>query len=82
MLFQLTEYYLIAKSQSNFFKEQKDTLNQNEYILVLDFAVNYLFVIQDCAHGFHWNNSQANIHPFVLYYVDPEKETVIKHLLV
>ena len=26
--------------------------------------------------GFYWNNSQATIHPFVLYYVDPEKETV------
>ena len=25
---------------------------------------------------FHWKNSQAAIHSFVLYYVDTEKETV------
>ena len=31
----------IAKSQSNFFKKQKDTLNQIDCILVLDFAENY-----------------------------------------
>ena len=30
----------IAKSQSNFFKKQKDTLNQIDCILVLDFAEN------------------------------------------
>ena len=76
MLFQLTEHHFIAKSQSNFFKKEKDTLNQDECILVLDFAENYSFVIQDCAKGLHWNNLQAAIHPFVLYYVDLEKEIV------
>ena len=83
MLFQLAEQHFIAKSQSNFFKKQRDTLNRDECILVLDFAENYSFVTQDCAQGFHWNNSQATIHPFVLYYVDPEmKLFVIKPLLV
>ena len=76
MLFQLIEHHFIAKSHSNFFKKQKDKLNQEECILVLDFPENYSFVSQDCAQGFHWNNSQATIYPFVLYYVDPEKETV------
>ena len=38
MLFQLTEHHFIAKGQNNFFKEQEDTLNQGECILVLDFA--------------------------------------------
>ena len=65
----------IAKSQSNFFKKQKDTLNQIDCILVLDFAENYS-CYPGLWQGFYWNNSQATIHPFVLYYVDPEKETV------
>ena len=82
MLFQLTEHNFIAKSQSKFFKDQNDTLNQDECILVLDFAENYSFVTQDRAQGFHWNNSQATIHPFALYCVDPEKETVINPSLV
>ena len=42
----------IAKSQSNFFKKQKDTLNQVDCILVLDSAENYSFVIQDCDKVF------------------------------
>ena len=44
--------------------------------LFKDFTERYLFVVQDCVLGFHWSNSQAAIHLFVLYYVDPEKETV------
>ena len=49
MLFQVTEHHFIAKSQSNFMKKHKDTLNQDECILVLDFAENYSSVIQYCA---------------------------------
>ena len=35
----------------------------------LDFSDNCSFVLQDAAQGFHWNNSQATIHPFVAYYM-------------
>ena len=35
-----------------------------------DFSENYSFVLQDAAQGFHWNNSQATLHPFVAYYLD------------
>ena len=34
-----------------------------------DFSENYSFVLQDAAKSFHWNNSQATIHPFVAYYM-------------
>ena len=34
-----------------------------------DFSENYSFVLQDAAQGFHWNNSQETIHPFVAYYM-------------
>ena len=37
---------------------------------MLDFAEIYSFLVQDAAQGFHWNNSQATIHPFVIWYVD------------
>ena len=33
-----------------------------------DFAENYSFVLQDAVQGFHWNNAQATVHPFVCYY--------------
>ena len=34
-----------------------------------DFSENYSFVLQDAAQGFHSNNLQATIHPFVAYYM-------------
>ena len=37
---------------------------------MLDFAENCSFLVQDASQEFHWNNSQATIHPFVIYYVD------------
>ena len=37
---------------------------------MLDFAENYSFLVQDASPGFHWNKSQATIHPFVIHYVD------------
>jgi hypothetical protein len=27
--------------------------------------MNYSLVLQDDAQGFHWNNAQATIHPFL-----------------
>ncbi len=36
--------------------------------MLLDFAENYSFVCQDAVQGFHWETSQATLHPFVVYY--------------
>ena len=38
----------------------------NKFVL-LDFAENYSFVIEDEVQGFHWNNIQATVHPIVIY---------------
>lgn len=53
MLHELTEHHYIAKKQGQFFKDLKSSLDTNECVLVLDFAENYSFVVQDCAQGFH-----------------------------
>ena len=37
-------------------------------MVIGDFAQKYSLVIQDAVQGFHWNNDQATIHPFVVYY--------------
>ena len=36
----------------------------------MDFAENYSFIIQDAIQGFYWQNSQAMLHPFDVYYRD------------
>ena len=64
----LLPHHFIYKHQDRFFKEKKDSLGPNECVIVMDFAENYTFVVQDAIQSFHWNNAQATIHPFVIYY--------------
>ena len=66
----LTEHHYVAKKQVEFFKQLKENIQFEECVVMLDFAENYSFLVQDAAQGFHWNNSWATIQPFVIYYVD------------
>ena len=68
MLYKLTEHHFIAKNQNQYLKSLKASLKPNECIIILDFAENFSFVVQDAAQAFHWNNTQATIYPFVVYH--------------
>ena len=70
-VFALCEHHFIAKAQSDYLKTQKENLQHNEAIIVLDFAENCSFVIQDAVQGFNWENSQSTLHPLVVYYASP-----------
>lgn len=70
----LTKHHFIAKSQSKYLKDKKLALLQEECIVLLDFAENYSFIVQDAIQGFHWENSQATLHPFVIYGKNDENE--------
>ena len=67
----------IATEQASFYAARKATLKTGEFLVTADFSENYSFVLQDAAQGFHWNNSQATLHPFVAYYLDTEE---VRHL--
>ena len=69
-LLKLRKHDFIAKEQAAFLVEKKSSLQEGEIVVLGDFAENYSFVIQDAVQGFHWNNTQATIHPFVAYYYD------------
>ena len=56
-VFELCEHRFISEAQSNFLKYKKETVSQNEAIILLDFAENYSFIIQDAVQRFHWENS-------------------------
>ena len=73
----LTVRHFIAESQNMYFKCAKDNLSEGECVTVLNFAENYSFIVQDAVQGFHWNSSQATIHPFVVCYVNSEKSVKI-----
>ena len=57
----LLSHHFIYKQQQNFLKNKKETLSDNECIIILDFAENYTFMVQDAIQSFHWNNTQATI---------------------
>ena len=45
--------------------------------MIVDYAENYKFVLQNSAQGAHWNNAQANVHPFACYYRPNENDEVL-----
>ena len=75
----LRSHSFIASQQSKFFDETKSSLKPGEVVVCADFSENYAFVLQDAAQGFHWNNAQATLHPFVIYYRESDIPE-IRHL--
>lgn len=72
----LLKHDYIAKSQANYLEGAKNTLEEGEFIVTLDFSENYSFVIQDSVLAYHWSNEAVTIHPYVIYY---KKENKICH---
>ena len=64
----LSRHHFIAKTQGTFLQKLKQDISADECILLGDFSENYSFVVQDAVQGYHWENSQATLHPFVAYY--------------
>ena len=56
--------------------EVKLSLQSDVFQVTADFAENYSFILQDEAQGFHWNNSQATIHP-LLYIIQNHQVSYI-----
>ncbi len=67
-IWNLSCHHFIAKHQSNHLKSLKENLSPSEIVVLMDFAENYSFIVQDASQGFHWENSQATVHPFAIYY--------------
>lgn len=58
----------VAKTQSRYYASLKDKLDEGQFIITLDFAENYEFIVQEAVQAFHWNNNQATLFPIVIYY--------------
>ena len=63
----LKRHSFVAKAQALQLKQHKENLQPHEALILLDFAENYSFVIQDECQGFHWNNLQCSLLPAVVY---------------
>ena len=78
----LIPHSFIAKQQSLFQTNVMSSLLPGQFIVFGDFSENYSFVLQDAAQGFHWNNSQATMHPFVPYYRESGKLEHISYVVI
>jgi len=63
-------HHFVYRNQKQFLKELKLQMNSfpNAGVMTVDFGQNYSFVVQNAVQGFHWTNTQATIHPFVLHF--------------
>ena len=64
----LTTHSYIARQQSSYLRKLKENIAPNTAILLLDFAENFAFTVQDEIQSYHWNTSQATLHPVCMYY--------------
>ena len=72
----LTTHSYIAKTQSRYLKNCKENLNQNECLILGDFAENYQYVVQDEVQSYHWSKSQCSLYTIVLYFIENK---LLKH---
>ena len=54
----LMRHSYIAKSQAQYLNMTKETLRENEAIVIGDFAENYQFLIQDEIQRYHWSKAR------------------------
>lgn len=74
----LTRHSYITKCQTRYLTKKKENLCSNEVLVLVDFAENYQFLIQDEIQSFHWSKEYCTLHPVVLYYRD--SDGTLKHL--
>ncbi|CAH0547009.1 unnamed protein product [Brassicogethes aeneus] len=75
---QATTHHFTAKSQASYLRNLKENIPaETEVIVLLDLAENHSFVCQDAIQGFHWDTTQAALHPFVIYFRS-KKQTDLK----
>ena len=73
----ILKYDFLAKSQATYLEELKDTIDEEEFIVTLDFSENYSFHIQDAIQSQHWSKDQSTLHVYVVYF---KENGVQKHL--
>lgn len=68
----LRNHDFIAREQNKFLQFAKSSLQPGQFVVLLDFAENYSFVVQDEVQSYHWTNAQATIHPSVACHKEDE----------
>ena len=64
----LCHHHFIKDPPASYLRDSKENFDNKACIILTDFAENYSFIIQDAIQGFYWQNSQATLHPFAVFY--------------
>ena len=70
MIYDMCHHHFIKDSQASYLRDSKENLDNKTCIILMDFAENYGFIMQDVIQGFYWQNRQTTLHPFAVYYRD------------
>ena len=62
----LCEHHYIKNSPATYLEHCKSALPKDNAFILLDFAENYSFIVQDVFQGCLWN-SQATLHLVIIY---------------
>ena len=64
----LLTHHFTDNNQKNYIAEIRENLKKSEVLLQSDFPKNNVYVVQNAAQAFHYNNDQCTIHPAIIYY--------------
>lgn len=67
-MIKLNRHDFIASKQSEYLKNAKDKLKDDEVIALLDFSENLSFEVQFQIQSYYYNKPQCTIHPICFYY--------------
>lgn len=70
----LTIHQYVADTQKQYLNHCKRSLELDTCVIVMDFSENYSFIIQQSVQSFYYNNSQATLHPFCMYFKSQESD--------
>ena len=65
MIYDIFNHHFIKKAQSRYLRESKEKLAINTVLILMDFAENYSFILQDAIQEYYWQNNQATLHPLL-----------------
>ena len=68
---ELREHHHVAKEQARYFKMRKDNLQENEAVIVMDFAENFAFELQESSQASYFHKQQASVFVAVVYTRNP-----------
>lgn len=74
--YELTKHHFLSEAQKKYLQECKKCLTDDTCVVLMDFAENYSFIIQNSVQAFYYNNSQATVHPFVMYHRNRESKEI------